>query len=80
MRREKNEEIGTIMDSFAKGMLQARKERRMTQKELADKSGIYQADVSKMERGLSNPSLSTIQRVADALGVDVQINFKMRKK
>lgn len=80
MRREKNEEIGNIMDSFAKGMLQARKERRMTQKELADKSGIYQADVSKMERGLSNPSLSTIQRVADALGVDVQINFKMRKK
>lgn len=47
----------------------------MTQKELAEKTGIYQADISKLERGIGNPSLSTLKRLADGLGMKLQIDF-----
>ena len=59
---------------------QARKEVRMTQKELAEKTSIYQADISKIERGLANPSIETLQRIADGLGAELKIEFQIRKE
>lgn len=56
-------------------LLQARETAQLTQNELAEKTGIYQADISKIERGLGNPSLSTLKRLADGLGMDLYINF-----
>lgn len=56
-------------------LLRARQNAQMTQKELAEKTGIYQADISKIERGLGNPSLSTLQRLADGMGMELQIEF-----
>lgn len=56
-------------------LLTAREHAQLTQKELAEKTGIYQADISKIERGLGNPSLSTLKRLADGLEMDLQINF-----
>ena len=47
----------------------------MTQKQLSDIVGIYQADISKIERGLANPSISTLQRLAEGLGMQLQIKF-----
>lgn len=58
-------------------LVQARENSNLTQKELAEKTGIYQADISKIERGLGNPSLATIKRLAD--GLDIQIDFVVRK-
>jgi len=57
----------------------AREKAHMTQKELSEKTGIYQADISKLERAIGNPSLSTLKRLADALDVDLQIDFVVRK-
>lgn len=56
-------------------LLLAREEAHMTQKQLAEKTGIYQADISKIERGLGNPSVSTINRLADGLGMKLEIKF-----
>lgn len=56
-----------------------RERANMTQKELAEKTGIYQADISKLERGIGNPSVSTLKRLADGLGLDLQIDFVVRK-
>ena len=58
-------------------LVRARENSNLTQKELAEKTGIYQADISKIERGLGNPSLATIKRLAD--GLDIQIDFVVRK-
>ena len=52
----------------------------LTQKELSEKTGIYQADISKLERGLGNPSLSTLKRLADGLNMDIYINFAKKKE
>ena len=48
----------------------------MTQKELAEKTGIYQADISKIERGIGNPSVMTLKRLADGLEIELIIKFK----
>lgn len=64
-----------ISHLLAYQMLLARHKSGMTQKELAARSGIYQADISKLERGLGNPSLSTLKRLADAMGMELKIGF-----
>ena len=40
----------------------------LSQRDLSKLSGISQADISKIERGLGNPSLSTISRIMSATG------------
>lgn len=54
-------------------------EAKLTQKDLSEKTGIYQADISKIERGIGNPSLSTIKRLADGLDMDLEISFQKRR-
>ncbi len=46
----------------------------MTQKELEEKSGIHQADISKYEKGEGNPSVKTMQRLAEAMGAKIDIS------
>lgn len=45
----------------------AREARGLTQRELADLSGVRQADISRIERGAGNPTEATLQRLATAL-------------
>jgi transcriptional regulator with XRE-family HTH domain len=61
----------TIMQA----MLDARKAAGLTQKQLAEKTGINQADISKLENGSANPSLRTLQRLAAGMGMKVKIEF-----
>lgn len=61
-------------------MVLIREKSNMTQKQLAERTGIYQADISKIERGIGNPSLSTLKRLADGLGMEIQINFVAKKE
>lgn len=65
-----------IVDQLAYHLVQARENSGMTQKQLAEVTGIYQADISKIERGLANPSLSTIKRLADGLGMKIKLIFE----
>ena len=45
------------------------------QKELAEKTGIPQADISRLENGTRNPSLKLLKRLADGLDMDLGIVF-----
>ena len=56
-------------------IVSARKSNGFTQKELAARTGITQADISRLENGEANPSLKTIKRLAAALGKKLQISF-----
>jgi len=53
----------------------AREQAKMTQKQLAEKTGIYQADISKLERAIGNPSVLTLKRLAEGMGLEIQIDF-----
>ncbi len=59
--------------TIAQAMIDARKESGLTQKQLSERTGIAQADISKLERGNANPSLRTLQRLAAGMGMNVKI-------
>lgn len=57
-------------------IIDARKQTGMTQKQLADKTGIAQSDISKFETGGGNPSLKTLQRLAAGMGMVLHVEFR----
>lgn len=56
-------------------MIDARKRCNMTQKELAEKTGIDQSDISKIETGNANPALSTLKRLAEGMNMILKLEF-----
>lgn len=64
-----------IRERLADRLIKAREMVGMTQKQLAEATGIYQSDISKIERGLANPSLSTLKRLANGMGMALNIEF-----
>ena len=59
-----------------RAMIDARNEKGITQKELSSITGITQGDISKLENGTANPSIRTLQRIAEGLGKNLVIQFK----
>ena len=53
----------------------ARARKGLSQKELSELSGIDQSDISKIECGIANPSVNTLNRLAEALGAKLSISF-----
>ncbi len=74
---EFKEEYDALEPEFAiiQAIIDARKSSGITQKELSQKSGIAQGDISKLENGNANPSLKTLQRLASAMGKRLKIEF-----
>ncbi|MFT3864495.1 MAG: helix-turn-helix transcriptional regulator [Solirubrobacterales bacterium] len=54
---------------LAKAIRELRTKRGITQEDLAHGAGITVGHLSKIERGLANPGWSTVEAIADALGV-----------
>jgi putative transcriptional regulator len=48
-----------------------RRERDITQAELAERAGVAQQAIARLERGKQRPSLDTAVRIARVLGVEV---------
>jgi len=48
---------------------QLRTERAMTQEEVGHRSGVHPTEVSRIEAGKRDPKVSTLERLAKALGV-----------
>ena len=74
---EVKKEYDALAPEFAiiQAMIDARQASGMTQKQLADKTGIAQSDISKLEHGNANPSLRTLQRLAAGMGMQIKIEF-----
>ena len=70
-------EYDALEPEFAiiQAMINARKTAGLTQKQLAERTGIAQADISRLENGNANPSLKTLQRLAKGMGMRMQIQF-----
>lgn len=56
-------------------MIDARLEQNMTQKELSARTGITQADISRIENGTRNPSLNMVKKLAQGLGMQLKLEF-----
>jgi DNA-binding XRE family transcriptional regulator len=57
-------------------VIKTRQERNMTQKELAEKIGMRQSNISRLESGGYNPSLDFLMKVADGLGKELHVEFR----
>ncbi|HIV41144.1 MAG TPA: helix-turn-helix transcriptional regulator [Candidatus Mediterraneibacter guildfordensis] len=62
-----------------KAIVNARSSQNMTQKELSEKTGIPQADISRLENGTRNPTLKLLKRLADGLNMELGIVFVPKK-
>ena len=49
-----------------------RRERSLSQEELAARSGVHQTYLSGVERGVRNPTVTVLQRIAMALDLDIE--------
>ena len=58
-----------------KAIIKGRAEQNLTQKQLAEVTGITLADISRLENGTGNPSLRTLKRLAEGLGMRLKIEF-----
>ncbi len=54
-------------------VLDLRKKHGLTQAQLAQRCGMSQADISRIERGSTSPTTHTLQRIADALEAEVRL-------
>ncbi len=58
-----------------RAIIDARISQNLTQKELAERTGIDQADISKLENGTRNPTVNLLKRLADGMGMALKIEF-----
>ena len=58
-----------------RAMIDARISQNMSQKELSEKTGIAQTEISKLENGTRNPSIKLLQRLADGMDMVLNVTF-----
>lgn len=58
-----------------RAVIGARIESHMTQKQLAEKTGIRQSNISRIENGTSSPTVETLARIAAGMGKKLKIEF-----
>ena len=72
--KKEYEDIQPEMDVI-RAIVDARTAKNLTQKELSKITGINQADISKLENGTRNPTLSLLKRLAEGMGMELRLQF-----
>ena len=68
-----------IYQEIRDAVIALRRETHMTQKELAVKCGVTQANISNLEKGISKPTIDTLKKIADAFKMRLVIRFSKRE-
>jgi len=55
--------------NLGRNLRRAREQRALTQEEVAQRSGVHATEVSRIESGKRDPKVSTLERLAAAVGV-----------
>lgn len=58
-----------------RALVDARISQNLTQAQLAERTGINQGDISKIENGTRNPSLKLLKRLAEGMDMMLKIEF-----
>lgn len=61
--------------NMIQAIIDARKKSHLTQKQLAEKTGIDQSDISKLETGNANPTLQVLKRLAEGMDMVLKLEF-----
>ena len=70
-------EYEEMQDEFnmIRALIDARISQGLTQRQLAERTGVHQADISKLESGMRNPTLNMLKRLAEGMGMNLRIEF-----
>lgn len=60
---------------IVRAIIEGREETGLTQAQLAQATGINQANISRLENGTGNPSLQTLKRLAAGMGMKLKLEF-----
>lgn len=60
----------------ARAICRARAEQGLTQADIAERTGMNQSEISRIENGTRNVSIKLLQRLADGLGMTLKISFE----
>ena len=66
------------LEATGKKLKTLRKRAGLTQEQLAQVTGIDQANISRLENGTANPSLRTLKRLAEGMGMELKLEFVPR--
>lgn len=69
-------EAGSVEYEVTRALIAARISANLTQKELSDRTGIRQSNISRIENGTSSPTISTLQTLAAGMGKKLVISFQ----
>ena len=64
-----------ILNEIRESIIEIRKSANISQKELSQKTGITQANISKIENGRYIPSIPVLKRIADGLNKRLSVDF-----
>jgi transcriptional regulator with XRE-family HTH domain len=64
-----------LAEHFGLAVRRHRESLRLSQEGLADRSGLDRTYLSGVERGVRNPTLEVMQKIAFGLGVDLDVVF-----
>ena len=65
--------------NIVRALVDARISRNLSQKELSEKTGINQTEISRLENGTRNPTVRLLQRLADGMDMVLDISFKSKR-
>ena len=63
---------------IVRAIVEGRQAKNLTQEQLAEVTGINQANISRLENGTANPSLRTLKRLAEGMGMELKLEFVPR--
>ncbi|GMV49984.1 MAG: hypothetical protein AMXMBFR67_15270 [Nitrospira sp.] len=69
-----------LANKFGASIRKHREHVRLSQEDLADRANLDRTYISGIERGVRNPTLKIMQRLADALGVDLDVIFSTARQ
>jgi len=61
---------------YIRAIVAARIDQNLTQKALAEKTGIRQSNISRIETGRCSPTIATLQQIAEGLGKTLHLEFR----
>lgn len=76
MKRIRNEQVITLLGKRIRAL---RKQQNISQAQLAFEAGVPRVQIGRIERGVFNPTISSINAIANALEVGVKELFDFEK-
>lgn len=64
-----------LTDQLTKRIVAYRKKMKLTQQDIAERTGMKRPNIARVESGRATPTLEVLLRIADSMNLELQIDF-----